>query len=207
MVPPTHHFSDMCPFFFTPQSYKISPNHASGAMRSSDRPNRDNRPNKPNRQALPEQRHHTGTADAAPPPPPRALPKQRNAPPPVATHWLHWPYPARCLSSATHHRLSQPIGPIRPIPARCQAALSSRSHKVACPIITRYNAVVPGWVDTPTKCVPKVRPSLLANPLATGAYLRHAPGRGGANPGTTAVVPGYEQGCRFAALRCTAAHP
>ena len=76
----------------------------------------------------------------------------------------------------------------------------SRSHKVACPIITRYNAVVPGWVDTPTKCVPKVRPSLLANPLATGAYLRHAPGRGGADPGTTAVVPGYDQGCRFAAL-------
>ena len=79
----------------------------------------------------------------------------------------------------------------------------SRSHKVACPIITRYNAVVPGWVDTPTKCVPKVRPSLLANPLATGAYLRHAPGRGGADPGTTAVVPGYDQCCRFAALRCS----
>ena len=35
---------------------------------------------------------------------------------------------------------------------------------MACPIITRYNAVVPGWVDTPTKCVPKVRPSLLATP-------------------------------------------
>ena len=186
MVPPTHHFSDMCPFFFTPQSYKISHNLASVAMRSSDRPNRDNRPNKPNRQALPEQRHHTGIADAAPPPPPRELQKQRNAPPPVATHWPHWPH--------------------WPYPARCQAA-HSRSHKVACPIITRYNAVVPGWVDTPTKCVPKVRPSLLANPLATGAYLRHAPGRGGAYPGTTAVVPGYDQGCRFAALRCPAAPP
>ena len=70
-------------------------------------------------------------------------------------------------------------------------------------IITRYNAVVPGWVDTPTKCVPKVRPSLLATPLATGAYLRHAPGKGGADPGTTAVVPGYDQCCRFAALRCS----
>ena len=106
-------------------------------MRSSDRPNRDNRPNKPNRQALPEQRHHTGTADAAPPPPPRALPKQRNAPPPVAAHWPHWPYwpyPTRCLSSATPHRLSQPIGPIRPIgpiPARC---LSSATHRLSQPI-------------------------------------------------------------------------
>ena len=47
---------------------------------------------------------------------------------------------------------------------RCAALPHSRSHKVACPIITRYNAVVPGWVDTPTKCVPKVRPSLLATP-------------------------------------------
>ena len=47
---------------------------------------------------------------------------------------------------------------------RCAALPHSRSHKVACPIIARYNAVVPGWVDTPTKCVPKVRPSLLATP-------------------------------------------
>ena len=49
----------------------------------------------------------------------------------------------------------------------------------------------------------KGTPLATCNPLATGAYLRHAPGRGGANPGTTAVVPGYDQGCRFAALRCS----
>ena len=89
---------------------------------------------------------------------------------------------------------------------RCVSSVGSTPKWVQL-IITRYNAVVPGWVDTPTKCVPKVRPSLLANPLATGAYLRHAPGRRGADPGTTAVVPGYDQGCRFAALRCPTAPP
>ena len=123
MVPPTHHFSDMCPFFFTPQSYKISTIHASVALRSSDRPNRDNRPNKPNRQALPEQRHHTGIADAAPPPPPRTLHSSatpHRLSPPIRSIG---PIPARCLSRATPHRLSQPIGPI---PLRCEAALTER---------------------------------------------------------------------------------
>ena len=50
---------------------------------------------------------------------------------------------------------------------RCATLPHSRSHKVACPIITRYNAVVPGWVDTPTKCVPKVRPSLQERTFGT----------------------------------------
>ena len=120
----------MCRFFFTPQSYKISPNLASVAMRSSDRPNRDNRPNKPNRQALPEQRHHTGIADAAPPPPPARCPSS------ATPHRLSQPIrpigpiPARCLSSATPHRLSQPIGPIGPIgpiPARCRSSANGEA--------------------------------------------------------------------------------
>ena len=34
----------------------------------------------------------------------------------------HHRHPARCPSSATPHRLSQPIRPIGPIPARCEAA-------------------------------------------------------------------------------------
>lgn len=133
MVPPTHHFSDMCPFFFTPQSYKISHNLASVAMRSSDRTNRDNRPNKPNRQALPEQRHHRLSPPIGPIRPIPARCRSSATP-----HRLSPPIrpigPITALRSSAQHRLSPPIGPIRPIgpiPARCP---SSAQHRLSQPI-------------------------------------------------------------------------
>ena len=78
----------------------------------------------------------------------------------------------------------------------------SRSHKVACPIITRYNAVVPGWVDTPTKCVPKVRPSLLATPSLQERTFGTHPGGEVSIP---AQLPLYRVMIRVAALRHCAA--
>ena len=85
---------------------------------------------------------------------------------------------------------------------RCATLPHSRSHKVACPIITRYNAVVPGWVDTPTKCVPKVRPSLLATPsLQERTFGTHP---GGEVP-IPAQLPLYRVMIRVAALRHCAA--